>query len=274
MIDTAGQREDGGFLELGLDEGLVRTLSELGYEEPTPIQREAIPASARGPRPARPGRDRHRQDGGVRASDPAARSPRYRKTSASVPSAVILVPTRELAMQVAEAVHRYGKSLGVRTCCRSTAGSRCSSSCARSGAASTSSSRRLAACSTTSGGGASTSARCARSSSTRPTRCSTWGSPRTSRRSSPRCRASARRRSSRPRSRRGSRRSRKTHLQDPVRITIARESAADRREAARARGRLRRGEAAQDRKRSGGCSTWRVPPRRSCSAARARKSTS
>ena len=32
-----------GFVGLGLDESIVRTLSELGYEEPTPIQREAIP---------------------------------------------------------------------------------------------------------------------------------------------------------------------------------------------------------------------------------------
>jgi ATP-dependent RNA helicase DeaD len=31
-----------GFGNLGLDERLVATLTELGYEEPTPIQREAI----------------------------------------------------------------------------------------------------------------------------------------------------------------------------------------------------------------------------------------
>lgn len=32
-----------GFADLGLVEPLVRTLATLGYEEPTPIQREAIP---------------------------------------------------------------------------------------------------------------------------------------------------------------------------------------------------------------------------------------
>ena len=32
-----------GFGSLGLDPKLVATLTELGYEEPTPIQREAIP---------------------------------------------------------------------------------------------------------------------------------------------------------------------------------------------------------------------------------------
>ena len=32
----------------------------------------------------------------------------------SRPSSLVLTPTRELAMQVAEAIHRYGKDLGVR----------------------------------------------------------------------------------------------------------------------------------------------------------------
>ena len=37
------------FAGLGLDDRLVRELASLGYEEPTPIQREAIPPLARGP---------------------------------------------------------------------------------------------------------------------------------------------------------------------------------------------------------------------------------
>ena len=39
------QTPDGvdGFAGLGLDPRLMGTLTELGYEEPTPIQREAIP---------------------------------------------------------------------------------------------------------------------------------------------------------------------------------------------------------------------------------------
>ena len=32
----------------------------------------------------------------------------------AAPSALVLVPTRELAMQVAEAIHSYGQELGVR----------------------------------------------------------------------------------------------------------------------------------------------------------------
>jgi superfamily II DNA/RNA helicase len=34
---------DGGFLNLGLDPALVASVAALGYEEPTDIQREAIP---------------------------------------------------------------------------------------------------------------------------------------------------------------------------------------------------------------------------------------
>ena len=37
---SAGESE---FLALGIDRELVATLSELGYEEPTPVQRQAIP---------------------------------------------------------------------------------------------------------------------------------------------------------------------------------------------------------------------------------------
>ena len=39
---------DGGFAALGLDPRLVTSLTALGYEEPTPIQREAIPPLLQG----------------------------------------------------------------------------------------------------------------------------------------------------------------------------------------------------------------------------------
>ena len=58
------------------------------------------------------------------------------------------------------------------------------------------------------------------SSSTRPTRCSTWASPRTSRRSWPRPPTSARPRSSRRRSRRRSRASPSGTSHDPARIKV------------------------------------------------------
>ena len=111
MIDLADEREDGGFLDLGLDERLVRTLSDLGYEEPTPIQQEAVP-------PLLAGRDLLGQAATGTGNTAAFAPPILQRIAAlsdgdrKSPGAVVLVPTRELAMQVAEALHRYGKSVG------------------------------------------------------------------------------------------------------------------------------------------------------------------
>ena len=58
-----------GFSSLGLDDRLVKTLAELGYEEPTPIQREAIPPLLEGQGPGGPGGDGHGQDGGLCPAD-------------------------------------------------------------------------------------------------------------------------------------------------------------------------------------------------------------
>ncbi|HEU4787159.1 MAG TPA: DEAD/DEAH box helicase [Gemmatimonadaceae bacterium] len=98
-----------GFPSLGLSPKLLDTLTSLGYEEPTPIQREAIPpllagrdllgqaATGTGKTAAfaLPLLERIHSDGGTDDETRRAR-------------ALILVPTRELAMQVAEAVHKYG----------------------------------------------------------------------------------------------------------------------------------------------------------------------
>ena len=100
------------FSSLGLDPRLLTALTALGYEEPTPIQQQAIPPLLEGPRRPGPGGDRHRQDRRLRAADPPAIAAEPAK--GTDPVALILVPTRELAMQVAEAVHRYGKRIGVR----------------------------------------------------------------------------------------------------------------------------------------------------------------
>jgi ATP-dependent RNA helicase DeaD len=100
-----------GFAALGLDPRLVEALGALGYEEPTPVQREAIP-------PLLAGRDVLGQAATGTGKTAAFALPLlHRVTPDADPkertTALILVPTRELAMQVGEAVHRYGKSLGV-----------------------------------------------------------------------------------------------------------------------------------------------------------------
>lgn len=102
-----------GFGKLGLDPKLVGTLSELGYEEPTPIQREAIPALLTG-------RDLIGQAATGTGKTAAFALPMLQRVAGlgkerGRPSAMILVPTRELAMQVAEAMHKYGQKLKLTT---------------------------------------------------------------------------------------------------------------------------------------------------------------
>jgi ATP-dependent RNA helicase DeaD len=97
-----------GFSGLGLTDALVKSVAVLGYEEATPIQREAIPVLLTG-------RDIIGQAGTGTGKTAAFALPllhRLIETPASKKGAVramILVPTRELAMQVAEAVHKYAK---------------------------------------------------------------------------------------------------------------------------------------------------------------------
>ncbi len=102
---------ESGFAELGLDVRLVEALAGLGYEEPTPIQREAIP-------PLVAGRDLiGRAATGTGKTAAFALPLLHRLASATArtkPTALVLVPTRELAMQVAESVAKYGKPLGAR----------------------------------------------------------------------------------------------------------------------------------------------------------------
>src|SRR5881628_3108966 len=99
-----------GFAALGLDPTLARAVAALGYEEPTAIQAAAIPALLRG-------RDVLGQAATGTGKTAAFALPLLQRigTAASrTPTirALVLVPTRELAMHVAEAIHRYGKGLG------------------------------------------------------------------------------------------------------------------------------------------------------------------
>jgi ATP-dependent RNA helicase DeaD len=104
---------DGGFEGLGLDAKLVATLTELGYEEPTPIQRAAIPALLTGS-------DLIGQAATGTGKTAAFALPILQMIAAkgkarAMPSALVLVPTRELAMQVAEAMHKYGQKMRLTT---------------------------------------------------------------------------------------------------------------------------------------------------------------
>ena len=98
------------FAELGLGPELLAELAALGYEEPTPIQKAAI-------EPLMEGRDLLGQAATGTGKTAAFALPllqRIGKTPAVAlkPFALILVPTRELAVQVSEALHKYSKKLG------------------------------------------------------------------------------------------------------------------------------------------------------------------
>ena len=97
-----------GFGSLGLSPALVAAVAALGYEEPTPIQREAIPVLLSGS-------DMLGQAATGTGKTAAFALPlldmlsRDSKSGRGKVRALVLVPTRELAMQVAEALHKYAK---------------------------------------------------------------------------------------------------------------------------------------------------------------------
>ena len=135
-----------GFSTLGLSDTLIATLTALGYEEPTPVQRETIPLMIAG-------RDLLAQaatgtgktaafalpmiqtirdsgfgsgDSKLRGDSQDSKSPArttseeggarlVRKAGERRPLTLglVLVPTRELAMQVSEAIHRYARGTGL-----------------------------------------------------------------------------------------------------------------------------------------------------------------
>ncbi|TAJ17553.1 MAG: DEAD/DEAH box helicase, partial [Planctomycetota bacterium] len=110
--DSAPAGPAAGFASFGLDPALLASLAELGYEEPTPIQRESIP-------PLVAGRDLLGQAGTGTGKTAAFALPLLQRLAGEPaapnrPRALVLVPTRELAMQVAEAIHRYGRNQNAR----------------------------------------------------------------------------------------------------------------------------------------------------------------
>ncbi|MBS4020259.1 MAG: DEAD/DEAH box helicase [Dechloromonas sp.] len=94
------------FAELGLSESLLKTLSEIGYETPSPIQAQCIPVLL-------DGRDMigMAQTGTGKTAAFALPLMETIDIKVAKPQALILTPTRELAIQVAEALQSYAKNL-------------------------------------------------------------------------------------------------------------------------------------------------------------------
>src|SRR5688500_12345701 len=95
------------FADLGLSEPLLRVLSDVGYEAPTPIQAKTIPALLQG-------RDLIGQAQTGTGKTAAFALPMLQQLDLKLPGvqALVLAPTRELAIQVSEAFHTYSRHLG------------------------------------------------------------------------------------------------------------------------------------------------------------------
>jgi ATP-dependent RNA helicase DeaD len=99
------------FAALGLSPVVLQAIAALGYEEPTPVQRETIPILLEG-------RDLLAQAETGTGKTAAFALPMLQglaedATLRRQTGGLVLVPTRELAMQVAEAFHKYGKGSGL-----------------------------------------------------------------------------------------------------------------------------------------------------------------
>lgn len=101
------------FSELGLIQPILNNIQKEGYETPTPIQAQAIPQVLAG-------RDLFGSASTGTGKTAAFSLPMLHILAGEQPKgrrvvrALVLAPTRELALQISESVHTYGKGLGLR----------------------------------------------------------------------------------------------------------------------------------------------------------------
>ncbi len=107
-VDVLEENDAPTFVGLGLSAEVLAALDALGYEEPTPIQIEAIPVLLEG-------RDVIGRAATGTGKTAAFALPLVEKVEPDVRGVqgLVLAPTRELAVQVAEAVHKYGARRGI-----------------------------------------------------------------------------------------------------------------------------------------------------------------
>lgn len=98
------------FNELALKKELIQTLDELGFEEPSPIQQQAIPVALEG-------KDVIGQAQTGTGKTAAFGLPILNKLDQGSRNiqALVVAPTRELAIQVQEELYRLGKGVRART---------------------------------------------------------------------------------------------------------------------------------------------------------------
>ncbi|MFZ5857962.1 MAG: DEAD/DEAH box helicase [Chloroflexota bacterium] len=96
------------FTSLNLREEIIQSITELGYAEPTPIQAGMIPLMLTGADVI------GQAQTGTGKTAAFALPILHNFTSQKNPQALILAPTRELALQVADSMNEYGKHLRAR----------------------------------------------------------------------------------------------------------------------------------------------------------------
>ena len=112
-MDSSEENNDSaeGFDAFGLDTRITKAVEALGFEMPTPIQTEAIPALLNGSNVI----------GGARTGSGKTAAfglPLLHKVREGGPvRALVLCPTRELALQVHDALQSYAKQLRLRLTC-------------------------------------------------------------------------------------------------------------------------------------------------------------
>ncbi|PJJ02884.1 superfamily II DNA/RNA helicase [Streptomyces sp. 2333.5] len=110
--DEAPETDTVTFADLGLPEGVVRKLAQNGVTTPFPIQAATIPDALAGKDIL--GRGRTGSGKTLSFGLPTLAQLAGGHTEKKKPRAVILTPTRELAMQVADALQPYGDVLGLK----------------------------------------------------------------------------------------------------------------------------------------------------------------
>ncbi len=110
---------DEGFAALGLRDELVRAVLAHGYSTPTPIQKQAIPAVLDGGDLLGGAQTGTGKTAGfvLPMLQRLMLAPAAKRGNSTLPRALILAPTRELAAQVEESVRVYGKFLPLTSTC-------------------------------------------------------------------------------------------------------------------------------------------------------------
>src|SRR4051794_9381828 len=101
------EQPENAFDQLGLKAEIMRAINDLGYETPTPIQLRTIPVLMAG-------KDLigQAQTGTGKTAAFAIPILEGLDLSKDQVQALVLAPTRELALQVSDAIHTYSKHMG------------------------------------------------------------------------------------------------------------------------------------------------------------------